>query len=121
MPTYTYRCPTHGDRDIFLPFAEHGPQRWCGECLREGRDTKVVQVIGLPRIAKSSLQHEARWDYELGGVVSSQQDREELLKKRSEEAGKNLVWTDPGDMKSSNEEGIAEKEATLRPSTTRHL
>lgn len=118
MPTYTYRCPIHGDRDTFLPFSEHGPQRWCGECIREGRSTKVVQVFTVPRIQKSTLQHEARFDHNLGGVVSSQQDRDELLKKRSEEAGKTLVWTDPGDMKSKDEIGIEEKWDSIKREST---
>lgn len=116
MPTYTFRCTEHGDWDAFLPFAEFDTPQICPECGGELR-----RVFSIPRIAKSTLQHEARWDYNLGGVVSSQQDRDELLKRKSEEAGTTLVWTDPNDMKGATEEGIEEKKRTLRPSTTRYL
>lgn len=115
MPTYTFRCTEHGDWDKFLPFAEFDAPQVCPDCGGELR-----RVIAVPRIQKSSLQHEARWDYNLGGVVSSQKDRDELLKKKSEESGKTLVWTDPGDMKGT-EEGVEEKKRTLNPSTTRYL
>lgn len=105
MPTYEFRCPADGSWERFYTFKEFRRTDNCPQC---GRAAQLI--VSPPRIQKSTLQHEARFDHTLGGVVSSQQDREELLKRKSDETGRQLVFSDPQDTKSKNEEGMAEKQ-----------
>lgn len=35
MPTYTYRCPKHGERDVVKSMADAGTPEYCWPCLRE--------------------------------------------------------------------------------------
>ncbi len=100
MPTYTYRCPHHGDSDIVLSFAEHDRGvRWCGACIREGRSTPCDQVFFPPHIARSTLRHEAHYDHALGAVVTGQRDREEVAKRLEQQDGRKIAFMDPQDTK----------------------
>lgn len=100
MPTYTYRCPRHGDFDIQRSFAEFGRETiYCGTCLREGDTEECIHVLHAPSIIKSSLRHEATFDSSLGVVVTGQQDREEKAKRIGEKEGRNIVFVDPTDTK----------------------
>lgn len=94
MPTYTFRCEDHGDTDIFLALADFDEPQACKVCA-----TGLVRVISTPQIIKSSLQHEARFDHSLGGIVTDQHSREELAKRKGEAEGRSIVFADPTDHK----------------------
>lgn len=103
MPTYTFRCEAHGDKDVFLSFADFDDPQACEVCA-----TRLVRVLSTPRIIKSSLRAEAHYDHSLGGVVTDQHSREELAKRKSEAEGRSIVFVDPSDSKALgvNDDGL---------------
>lgn len=126
MPNYGYRCQDciEGyEIERFFPFAEYTRRIDCPSC---GGDAYVV--FSSPRIQKSSLQHEARYDHSLGAVVSGQKDREELAKKIGDKEGRTIVFADPQDTKALgvSDEGLHETRRRKHDtgeqlSTTKHL
>lgn len=96
MPSYDYRCSSCGDFQVVRSFADHNRFEVCSVC-----GEVCPQVLSGFAFARSSVQTEAVFDHNLGGVVSSPRSREELKKRKEEAAGKNFIWIDPSDAKAA--------------------
>ena len=74
---YLYRCPTHGDFDVWKPVKDFDREERCLEC-----GAVAERVLCAPRAFINAAVEHAEWNPGLGQVVKNRAHRAEICKQK---------------------------------------